>query len=86
MGLHAVFTMQDPVNSFILLIEEIDDGPGIVLGGGSIDINCVKFGHFLEELQAVRPDVELELVAFDGEGDIGLLIREDGVDQSLVKI
>ena len=81
---HTILAMQDSMDCFLLLVEVSDDRLCIVLGGGSVDVDVVNFCHFVEELEAVGPDVELELIAFEVEDDVCFFSCEDRVDESLV--
>lgn len=68
------------------MVEVVDDGFGVVLGASCKDVDVVDLAHSVEELQTVRPYVELKLITLITKLNVSLFVGEDRVNQCLVKI
>jgi len=68
------------------LVQIVHDWLSIILSSSCKDINVENFAHGLQKFQTIRSDIELELITFISELDIGLFISKDGMNKSLIKV
>ena len=62
LGFHAVVAMKQPPNKLLFSIEVIDNGLSVVGSGGSKEVDLVVGAEAFEELAAVWPHVEADLL------------------------
>ena len=65
------------MNSFLLLIEIVNDGFCVIMCPSSEDIDVVILAHVGEKLIAIWSNIELELITFMTEFYISFLIGKD---------
>jgi hypothetical protein len=85
-GLHAVLSVEHPVDGLQLLVQVAHDRLSVVHRRGREYVNEEVLAHSLQKLQAVGSDVEPEHVAIQLQGHVGFLIIENRVDQGLVQV
>ena len=61
---HAVAAMEKAINEFFVLIQVVDDNRCVVFCASCKYINVVQFGHFLEKLETVGTNIEIETDSF----------------------
>lgn len=65
------------MDGLAFLVKVLDNRLGVVHSRSRKHIDGVELGHLLEELEAIRSHIELELVTPHHEADVGFFRGED---------
>lgn len=85
-SLHTIFSVHNSQNGFLFLVQVANNWFSIILGSGCEHINVENLTHRWQKFQAVRSDIEFELIAFVSKLDISFFVCEYGMNKSLIKI